>query len=322
MSLTTTSTVPAAAGASIVVSIFDGRRQLFPEEKILMRVRDGNGKMVAEDFYQGPRVQFRNLPVFDNFGDSYTVLASPKKYKDAGFYPVKVAAGTAQTVDLLALPNEGTINFSRARWADITASRPEFLALLSAGASNSDGASKRYSDLFEQKSGLVSACLLNLVTSASQISLSGQPALSFLKDLIWDPIGPRALAQDRFFCWADPALVSHLEEAVRQGTFGNAPPNLHPGATRSYKQIKFGEADLQITLHENDRQTVGSVNCILAELDIDYYRDPLAHIFLEVLVNAFGSLTDPRQVMALRWIAARRAGAPDFDPLFTIEPAV
>lgn len=60
---------------------------------------------------------------------------------------------------------------------------------------------------------------------------------------------------------------------------------------------------------------------MLVECDIDYYRDPGAHLLLEVAVNAFGGITDPRAVYVLRWIAGRRAGTPEFDPLYTIAEA-
>ena len=55
------------------------------------------------------------------------------------------------------------------------------------------------------------------------------------------------------------------------------------------------------------------------EPDIDYYRDLGAHAILEVITNAVTqTLTDPRQVYVLRWMAGRRAGVADFDPLYTI----
>ena len=66
---------------------------------------------------------------------------------------------------------------------------------------------------------------------------------------------------------------------------------------------------------------IDRVNCVKIEPDIDYFRDPAAHLLLEVAVNAFGSLTDPRTVYALRWMAGQRAGIPEFDPLYTIEKA-
>jgi hypothetical protein len=102
----------------------------------------------------------------------------------------------------------------------------------------------------------------------------------------------------------------------------SAPGLFHPGATRSFKQIQFGEANLQVTFHEQSTTTVDGVECLKVELDIDYYRDPLAHALLEVLPNQFpGRMTEPAIVYVLRWIAGRRAGVPDFNPPFTIVAA-
>jgi hypothetical protein len=108
---------------------------------------------------------------------------------------------------------------------------------------------------------------------------------------------------------------------VADGTFAPEPgfELFHKGATSSYKQIQFGEANVQITFHENDRKQIDAVDCVLVEPDIDYFKDLAAHALLEVLPNGFsGQLTDPRVVYVLRWIAGRRAGVPEFDPLYTI----
>ena len=115
------------------------------------------------------------------------------------------------------------------------------------------------------------------------------------------------------------SMEGDLDQGIGVTVFENAPFGLHPGATRSYKQVAFGEANLQLTFHEGDRREIDGVNCVLVEPDIDYFKDTLAHLLLEVAVNAFGSITDPRAVYVLRWIAGRRAGIPEFDPLYTIE---
>ena len=56
------------------------------------------------------------------------------------------------------------------------------------------------------------------------------------------------------------------------------------------------------------------------EPDIDYYRDPAAHLLLEGLPNAITKgLTNPEMVYVLRWIAGRHAGVPEFNPPYVIE---
>ncbi len=60
------------------------------------------------------------------------------------------------------------------------------------------------------------------------------------------------------------------------------------------------------------------MNCLKVEIDMDYFRDPLAHLLLEVLPNQFGGATDPRQIYVLRWVAGRHAGVPEFNPPYRI----
>jgi hypothetical protein len=70
---------------------------------------------------------------------------------------------------------------------------------------------------------------------------------------------------------------------------------------------------------ESDKKTIDGVNCVMIEPDMDYYRDPAAHVILEVVPNALmHSLTEPAQVYVLRWIAGQTAGIPEFAPLYTI----
>jgi hypothetical protein len=97
------------------------------------------------------------------------------------------------------------------------------------------------------------------------------------------------------------------------------PGIFHGGATSSWKQIQFGEANVQLTFHENDHMVIDGLDCIMVEPDIDYYKDLGAHAIYEVIPNAIThSLTEPAQVYVLRWIAGRQAGVPDFAPMYTI----
>jgi hypothetical protein len=138
-----------------------------------------------------------------------------------------------------------------------------------------------------------------------------------MRELIWDE-----MQQDRFFAWADPVLIDQVIQAAAHGVFSPEPGTaiFHPGATRSWKQIQFGEANVQLTFHENDKKTIDGVDCVMLEPDIDYYKDLLAHAILEVTPNSLThSITDPRQVYVLRWMAGRHAGVPNFEPPYTLE---
>ena len=60
------------------------------------------------------------------------------------------------------------------------------------------------------------------------------------------------------------------------------------------------------------------MTCVKVEIDMDYFRDLLAHALLEVLPNQFGGETDPRQIYVLRWVAGRQAGVSDFNPPYEV----
>lgn len=65
--------------------------------------------------------------------------------------------------------------------------------------------------------------------------------------------------------------------------------------------VQFGEANVQLTFHENEKKVIGGVNCVMLEPDMDYYRDLAAHVILEVIPNGLThSLTDPAEVYVLR----------------------
>jgi hypothetical protein len=253
--------------------------------------------------------------------DNYAVIAFAKGYKQAGFFPVKVRPRATQTVDIMLVPpaKRAQFDFARSTWTALGQNWPELKVLLTAGATSDTAAGKRYGDLMESAAGGPLACLLNLCEAASQLNLSVNTGFDYLKEIVFEKIGDaKPPAPDRFFAWVEPALLQQMVEAEQQDVVEPAPFALHPGATKSWKQIQFGEANLQFTFHENDRKN----GRILLELDIDYFRDTSAHLVLEVTVNGLTqTVSDPRDVYVLRWIAGRRAGVPEFDPLYTIERA-
>jgi hypothetical protein len=283
--------------------------------EVLFTVRDGNQKTIFREFRKSSIV-LSSLPFFNNFGDFYTVIAWAEGYEQAGYTPVKVAPNAPQRVDLMLLRKDAGYNFSGSKWEALQKKRPVLSKLLAAGASSATAARERYRELLEMRPAPL-ACLLNIATAMEQIHLRAGSPLDYIKQLIWDS----SMKQDRFFGYADLALLEQVKEAAALGLFAPEPGSFlfHPGATSSYKQTQFGEANIQITFHEEDRRKVDGVDCCKVEADIDYYKDLGAHALLEVIHNsASGSLTDPRQVYLLRWIAGRRAGVPEFDPLYTI----
>jgi hypothetical protein len=303
--------MPGRSGrtCTLTVAVFDGSREPLPAgRKILYTVRDGNQRQVHRKFHDASELTLTGLPYFNNAGDNYTVIASSDGYEQAGFFPVTLSPDAPVQADLMLLARNGGFNFSRAGWDRLRRERPDMARLLRGRS--------RYEELLERNAPVL-ACYFNLMTAMSQIQLPSRTPVSYLKELIWDD-----MAQDRFFVWADPEIASQVRRAAAQGCFAReaAAGKFHPGATDSFKQVQFGEANVQLTLHENDRRMVAGVDCIKVEPDIDYFKDPLAHALLEVLPNALkrGRMTDPRQVYVLRWMAGRRAGIPEFDPPYTI----
>ena len=299
--------------SKLELRIFDGSRQPFSAPaNFLVTIVDGNQKQLFRDYIQSNSKEF-DLPFYDNFGDNYRVIVSADNYQQAGFVPVVLSNQYSRKLDVMLIPNDPGFSFVNARWDAVSAKYP----FLANGVDNATGAA-RYEMLLDQQEKSL-ACFLNLVEAMGQINLSQETPLSYIKQLRWD--APFAPAQDRFFAWCDPGLIDQVKIAAAAKTkqFAVAPFGLHPGATSSWKQIQFGEANVQLTFHENDHQVIDGVNCIMVEPDIDYYKDDAAHILFEVVPNALThSLTDPTEVYVLRWIAGRQAGIPDFDPMYTI----
>ena len=301
--------------SSLRLRIFDGSRQLFSAKpaSFLVRIVDGNQRQQVWHDYPDPDITFNGLPFYDNLFDNYSVLVSTDGYKQAGYQPVKLSAHYLTTLDIMLIPNEPGFNFVNARWPAAKSAYP----FLASDVTDTAGQT-RYDNLLDQSEKSL-ACLLNLTEAMSQISFAPITPLDYIKQVIWT--GTQAPAQDRFFAWCDVGIIPLIQAAAANHKFAVEPDPglLHPGATRSWKQIQFGEANVQLTFHENDKATINGVNCCIIEPDMDYYADPLAHALLEVLPNALTHmLTDPTMVYQLRWIAGQTARIPQFAPLYTI----
>ncbi|HXK07227.1 MAG TPA: hypothetical protein VMS37_32835 [Verrucomicrobiae bacterium] len=309
---------------TLKVNLFSGSRMpLAPGGNILLTVRNGNQQNVNlrnNGFVDEPSIDITGLPFFGNAGDDYAVIASGKGYDQAGFFPVKTNPANPAIVDIMLLKKDGGFNFHNASWSLLKQNYPAYAGLLAAGTADDNAAADRYGQLMENRAPVL-ASYFNLVTAMSQIHLPVKTPLDYIRELIWDDPA-HAMAQDRFFGWCDPAMVDQVAQAAAQGQFSAEVGTalFHTGATRSWKQIQFGEANVQLTFHEHDTKTIDGLECVMVEPDIDYYKDLGAHALLEVVTNALThSLTDPKQVYVLRWMAGRHAGVPNFEPPYTIE---
>ena len=313
-----TITIPPTAdpGTGLVtVNVYDGTRQLIPAgAQILFTIVDGAQKQLFRDFVAGPSQTF-SLPFHNNADDNCSIIAFADGYQQAGFQPVTINPAQPATLDLMLLPKNGSPHFAHAQWADLQAQKPLTASIFAASATGDPGAA--YTALMEAHPNFL-ACLLNITTAMQQIFLPHNTVLDYFK--LFDLPN---LAPDRIFGWVDATLEHEVQLAEGQGEFvaeAAIDLALHGDATSSYKQIQFGEANVQLTFHGTHHQTIGGVDCVYIEPDIDYFEDPVAHLFGEVIPNTLtGTVSDPRVVYVLRWIAGQQAGIPNFDPLYTIE---
>jgi len=303
---------PTSDKATMIIRVVDGTRQAIQNAQLLIRILDGSQTKLYEKFTKTPLPAYK-LPFRDNFLDKCTVLITGDGYVDAGFSPVQISSRAVAFVDIMLLQDKATFNFPD--WNHlkaIDAATATFIAL----NGTEQEAQKRYETLRTDKPAAL-ASLLNLITAMKTIHLPSGTPLSYFKSILWDD----SLAQDRFFGYADNALVDQVRRAAMDGEFAPEPnPGLfHPDATCSFKQIQFGEANVQLTFHEGSTLTIDGRDCVKVEPDIDYYKDLAAHALLEVIPNAIThGLTDPKKVYVLRWIAGQHAGVPEFDPPYTI----
>jgi hypothetical protein len=316
---------------NLLVNLFDGARQPWHADvNVLVQVfRPQPNKPPLVANAKGNSFPFNDLPYFNSPDDDLRVTISAKHYNEAGFFPVTMPKNGARTLNLMLVPKPHKFTFNRSGWDQLPANRPELFHLLRAGAADDDTAKARYEQLMKQHP-LSLAALLNITTALDDIRLprdSGTSALSYFQDIIWEapdapPSHPETPQQDRFYGHAKLDLVTQVVAAADQGDFAeeHLPGSVHPGATRSYKQVQFGEANVQITFLEN---AVSPPGLVKVETDIDYFQDPISHAILEFIPNHFThGKTSPLMAYALRWMAAKaQPDLPEFDPLYVIERA-
>lgn len=318
---------PSAARdtGTIRLNLVDGTRQPISEDQnVLVRVLDGRKKQVATKWVKGPTIPILGLPYHDNADDWYTIIAHVDGYQDAGVYPVHLQAGRLVDAYLMLVPENGAFHFLPFKKLP---RNDRVYQLISNGAPGA--ISKRYTETLEKQPQQLGA-LLTLGTAIRDIPLDDQTSpLQYYWEVIWDLLAP-----DRFWAWVDVRLADRIQALANLHSFAEEPDSghWHPGipgrikpATRSWKQTRFDVTNVQLSFHEDDRETKvtpggESVPCVIVEPDADYYKDVLSHGLLEVIPNLVTQgKTDPRHVYALRWCAARQEGLDEFQPPCTIE---
>lgn len=316
------------ATSEIRLTVVNGaRRPWAAGTELLVTAIDGRQKPVIRDFVNvapAGTISLTNLTVHDNLDDRYTVLVSAKEHADAGFTPIRIEANRTHDLHLMMLSRGAEFTFDP--FAKIQADRNLHAFLCGKNPANAEA---EYDELHEKEKPAL-ACLLNIAAALKQITLApfdtlDPNPLSSFKAL-------EAAHQDRVFAWVDARLEEQIDETSRKSSssglsrFVKAPAGLHEGATVSYKQTDFGEGNVQFSFH-GKKESVNGVDCVLVDVDIDYFKDTAAHLLFEVFPNTLKSkihgknasacLTDPRKVYGMRWIAGERFGRP-FEPLYTL----
>jgi hypothetical protein len=299
--------------STLNLNIFDGTRQPFTQPiDILITIIAGNQETLFSGSKRGNSFTF-HLPFFNNLFDQYRVIVSADGHRQVGFTPVMLNPAAATNLDLMLAADDPGYSFVNARWEAALQSYP-FLA----GDTDAVTAQARYENMLEQQENVL-ACFLNLGEAMSQIHLQRGTPLDYIEQVRWD----KAPAKDRFFAYCDAKLVDQVKQAAAERQFAEEPNPavFHPGSTASWKEIRFGEANVQLTFHQNppDCKTINGVDCVTVEPDIDFYKDLAAHAIFEVIPNGLThTLTNPIEVYVLRWVAGQHSGLPQFEPLYTL----
>jgi hypothetical protein len=302
--------------ATVRLNVVDGtRKQIDSSVRLLLLVRDGDQNIDVNKEFPADKLPELKLQSFGNARDRYAILLNSRHVIGAGFFPVWARRGAVSVVSLMLLPDDN--RFAFATWEQLKIQFPQVCKFLSCDCDEAT-ARQRYENLLATNEPTLTS-LLNLITAMGAIHLNQGTPLDYFEEILWD----ESMAQDRFFGFCRLDLIDQVLSAKEQGVFEAEPaPGLfHPGATRSFKQKQFGEANVQLTFHEGDtKKGKSGATLVKVEPDIDYFSDPAAHTIMEFFPNLISrQKTDPRQVYVLRWIAGQQAGVPEFNPPYTIE---
>ena len=315
---------PSTNTGSIRINIVDGARQPVGDNlELLIRILDGRKKEVRSLWAQGPAIPVLGLTFHDSPDDWYTVIVHASGYQDGAIYPVRLQQGRLVDAYLMLEPNHAGFHFEP---IDTIQADARLYQLLANGATGDPAV--RYHDTLEAQPMLMGA-LLTLGTAIRDIPLDDLSSpLDYYWEVLWDQLMP-----DRFFAWVDARLADRIATLEKLHSFAAEadPAHWHPAvpgkfqaATRSWKQTRFDVANVQLTFHEDDKKRLmkpngSTVDCVIVEPDIDYYKDLLAHGLFEVLPNlASGGKTDPRTVYSLRWTSTKLEAMPEFNPPLTL----
>jgi hypothetical protein len=299
------------------MTIVDGRGNPIPANtEVLVQALNGAMQVTAK-WAKGSDITISDITFTNTEDDAYNVFVKANGY-DETVTPnrVQLIKGDTNEVAIMATPKGAQFHFLK--WEDFIKRDAAIVTLISSGAADP---ATRYGETAENCNRQFGA-LMNLASAIRDIPLKDGHPLDCFWQIMWDQLAP-----DRFWAWVDAKLPDRVAAA------DNFDPELdaadyHPGipgfvdaATRSWKQTTFDVANVQLTFHENTKKTINGVDCVVAEPDIDFYKDLVAHGLFEVLPNAItGGKTNPLVVYPMRWMATRqKPSVPPFTPPVWIE---
>jgi hypothetical protein len=308
--------MPGETVARATIVLYDGAEKPVADEvDVLLDITNAPYGITTSTWVKGPAIPL-TLQYFDGPGDNYRITAWVKGNRTTGAF-VTANPKIHIILKLMLIPAPTVLTFRP--WLDLTTSYPKVAQFLRLGLADDAAAQNRYEDLQKNKPAAL-ACFMNLITAMDGIGIgSSKTPLDYIKEIRWD----KTFAQDRFFCYIDPAMVKPVVDSAADGEFAEEkdPGALHPGATLSYKQIRYPYSNVQLTFHQNpsDGKMVGALECIMFEPDMDLYKNLLDHSLLEVLPNLLThGLTDPVDILSLRWLDTTDAFEDPFDPGYTL----
>lgn len=297
--------------APITIVLYGGMEQPLEESfDVLIGVRNNNE--IKKSFWtKGPIVEL-NLAFHDGPGDDYTITSWAKGYLGTGDF-VTVDPKFHKTLKLMMIPVGAKLVFCS--WDKLKAQYPKASQFLGLGEDDT-AAKARYTDLQKTKPYSL-ACFLNLISAMMDINLNGKTPLDYIKGICWDD----TFAQDRFFGYADPAIISAIEASADEGHFAEEKDcaAFHPGSTCSYKQTDYDYSNVQLTFHQQDTKVIDGMECVKIEPDMDLYKSLVNHGLMEVIPNlSTHGLTNPISVLSLRWLDSANDGENPFVPGYSL----
>lgn len=308
------SAIPASASrggttsGDLAIELFDGtRHRLSSFAGVSFQLYDGLQRLVKEGQADSSTISVAGLAT-NLVENRYTLIMSVDGGTSVSITPIHVAPASLTKMHAMVVRRNDGYDLGRVEEELSPRVRPQMARLFAGEKRESLGR-------FEREQAEVAAGLLNMTTALDEFRWKDTSLLSYFQS-----ISLENARRDRFFAWVDKHLIDVMEELAANGQSQHIPMSwtFHPGATTSYKEVRLSEANLQVTFYESKRSVEGGKDCVYAEVDIDYYRDPIAHFFCEVVPHWFNHGTaDPRVVYQMRWTECANKGL-SFDPPYVL----